>query len=96
MVFSLLQSAETGTVISSRDRNRDVGGTKVGFEKRILSREVLGRKVNIGERGSQGVAPTSRVARWRDQAPGGASPVDFRAFGCLLDKEIFWNFSGIF
>ena len=33
MVFSLRQGAGTGTTISSRDQNRDGGGTKVGFEK---------------------------------------------------------------
>ena len=31
MVFSLRQGAETGTVISSQDRNRDGGGITVGF-----------------------------------------------------------------
>ena len=37
MVFFLRQGAGTGTTISSRDRNRDGGGTEVGFEKRVLS-----------------------------------------------------------
>ena len=63
MVFSLRQGLGTGMAISSRDQNCDGGGTEVGIEKRVLSCEVSGRKVNIGEGGSQGVAPTSQVTR---------------------------------
>ena len=72
MVFFLRQGAGTGTTISSRDRNRDGGGTKVGFEKRVLPRGFLVRKINIGEGGSQEVAPTSQAARWRGQRGGRA------------------------
>ena len=37
MVFFLQQGAGTGTTISSRDRNRDGGGTEVGFGVKGLS-----------------------------------------------------------
>ena len=102
MVFFLWQGARTGTTISSRDQNRDGRGTGVGFEKRVPYREVLGRKINIGQRGSQEVALGARAARWhslpgararRAPPPGGSPPVEFRAFGCLQNKRFFWNFS---
>ena len=74
MVFFLRQGAGTRTAISSRDRNRDGGGTEVGFEKRVLSRGFLIQdKKNIGQGGDQGVAPGLQAPRWRWPHPGRAS-----------------------
>ena len=73
MVFSLRQGAGTGTTISSRDRNYDEGGIEVGIVKRVPSREVSERNVNIGEGGNQGVAPTSQAAKWHGQEGGRAN-----------------------
>ena len=73
MVFFLQQGAETGTSISSLDRNRDGGGIEVGFEKRAPPQGFMIQGVNIDERGGREVAPTPQAARWRDQG-GGARP----------------------
>ena len=61
MVFFLRQGAGIGTVISSRDRNHDGGGTELGFEKRVPSWVFLLQEINIGERGGQEVAPSPQA-----------------------------------
>ena len=93
MVFFLQQGAGIGMAISTQDRNRDGGGTKVGFEKRVPSLEVSGRKVNIGEGGSQEVAPRARTA-WLRGLPGGRS----RRAPPLLVGPLWYFFvpSGVF
>ena len=54
--------------------------------KRVLSHEVSGRKVNIGEGGSQEVAPTPR-------RPGGAARERGAPLGC---PDPWWALSGGF
>ena len=81
---------------------RQGGGTDVGFEKRVPSHEVSGRKVNIGEGGSQGVAPTSQATGWRGKEGGRATRAPWPLVGPLrwifVPPGVFWikRFSGFF